>query len=561
MKILKLQQGSPEWREVRKTTHNASEAPAVKGVSTYKSYSELVKEKATGITEEITPEMQRRFDKGHEAEAAARPILEEIIGDSLYPMTATDDEGYLLASSDGATLPPKGGTGFEHKLWNTKLASIVERGEVPESHAWQLDQQIAVFGFKKIIFVVSDGTRDNFVSCEYRSTPERIASLMAGWKQFDEDVANYKPEAVEQKPILTAKGFDNLPALMIEISGHVTASNLVEFKGHATAVIAAINTNLQTDQDFVDAVEASKYLKNVEDNAKQAKKNALSQTASIDALFKALDDVIKMSSDVRKDLDKKIAQEKDSRKTEMVMSAKGELADHVRKLNTRVGGFMQEVQADFAAAIKGLSSIDSMRSNIASTMAQAKIDANEIADRIEMNLKTLGDQSFLFPDLQAVCTKSAEDFAALLFQRQAAHKEAEDKKVAARVEQELAAKVAEQLVIEAANKRHAEAVERTKQAAVIADSAPVQMQASSSACGSLQPAISAKQQASQEVQRGRINSEFEIRDQIIEATLDMSVDEMKIVLHCCERVITGRQSEGLVTPMDRAGVRKVLASA
>ena len=103
-------------------------------------------------------------------------------------------------------------------------------------------------------------------------------------------------------------------------------------------------------------------------------------------------------------------------------------------------------------------------------------------------------------------------------------------------------KAAEQLIIEAANKRHAEAVERTKQAAVIADSSPVQMQASSPACGSLQPAVSAKQQASQNEHLAQIDAEFEVRDQIVEATLDMSVDEMKIVLHCCERVITERQA-------------------
>ena len=242
MKVLKLVQGSTEWLAVRKTTHNASEAPAMKGVSKYKSYIDLVREKATGITEEVSPEKQRQFDKGHESEEKARPLVEAMIDDSLYPMTATDDEGYLLASSDGATLPPKGGTGFEHKLWNEVLAAAVSDGMVPESHTWQFDQQIAVFGFEKIIFVVSNGTPDKFVSCEYRTTPERIAALMAGWKQFDEDVANYQPEVIEQKPILVAKNIDTLPALLIEITGRVTASNLVEFKGHATAVISSINT-------------------------------------------------------------------------------------------------------------------------------------------------------------------------------------------------------------------------------------------------------------------------------------------------------------------------------
>lgn len=89
---------------LRANTRNASEAPAMMGVSPYKSRSALVGEKVTGITEEITPDMQRRFDLGHMTEALARPILEAIIGEDLYPLVVTDDEGRLLASSDGTTI-------------------------------------------------------------------------------------------------------------------------------------------------------------------------------------------------------------------------------------------------------------------------------------------------------------------------------------------------------------------------------------------------------------------------------------------------------------------------
>ena len=435
MKIINVEQGSPEWLAARLNTHNASEAPAMKGVSPYKSYAALVAEKATGITPEITPEQQRRFDDGHRTEALARAIVEEMLGESLYTKTATDDDGYLLASSDGCTIPIKGGIGFEHKLWNKEVAAQVAANEVPDANKWQLDQQIAVFGFEKILFVCSDGTTDNFVSCEYRTTPERIASLMAGWKQFDDDVASYVPVVEEAKPILVAKNIDSLPALMIEITGRVTASNLVEFRGHATAVISAINTNLQTDQDFVDATKAVKYLKDVEDNAKRAKSNALAQTASIDELFKALDDVIKMAGDVRKDLDKKITQEKDSRKAEMVTAAKLELAEFVKRANTRLDGNMQDVQQDFAAVIKGLSSIDSMRSKISAALAQAKVTVTEIADRIDANIKSLEvdgqNWRFLFPDLRTVCAKMPDDFAAVLSSRIAQHKEVEEKRLEA----------------------------------------------------------------------------------------------------------------------------------
>jgi len=433
MIIHEVKQGSPEWHALRANTRNASEAPAMMGVSPYKSRSALVREKATGITEEITPDMQRRFDLGHMTEALARPILEAIIGEDLYPLVATDDEGRLLASSDGTTMTCE--IGFEHKLWNAEFAAMVDAGEVPDSHKWQLDQQIAVFGFEKIIFVVSDGTTDNFVYCDYRSTPERIAQLKAGWKQFDEDVRNYQPEVIEAKPILTANPIDNLPALVVEVTGRVTHSNLVEFKAAANAVISSIKTELVTDQDFVDASAAVKYLKDVEDNAKRAKQNALDQTTSIAELHRALDEVAKMAGDVRKALDKKITEEKDRRKEDIVRAGADAMGDYWRALNDRIGGYMPPFESNFGGAVKGLKSLDSMREKVSAELARCKVATSEIADRIEYNIKTLQgegfDWRFLFPDLASVCAKAKDDFTALLMSRVSQHKEKEAKRLEA----------------------------------------------------------------------------------------------------------------------------------
>lgn len=466
MIIHEVQQGSPEWHALRANTRNASEAPAMMGVSPYKSRSALVREKATGITEEITPDMQRRFDLGHMTEALARPILEAIIGEDLYPLVATDDDGYLLASSDGTTMTCE--IGFEHKLWNAKFAAMVDAGEVPDSHKWQLDQQIAVFGFEKIIFVVSDGTTDNFVYCDYRSTPERIAQLKAGWKQFDEDVRNYQPEVIEAKPILTANPIDNLPALVIEVTGRVTHSNLVEFKAAANAVISSIKTELVTDQDFVDASAAVKYLKDVEDNAKRAKQNALDQTTSIAELHLALDEVAKMAGDVRKALDKKITEEKDRRKEDIVRSGADAMGDYWRALNDRIGGYMPPFESNFGGAVKGLKSLNSMREKVSAELARCKVATSEIADRIEYNIKTLEgegfDWRFLFPDLASVCAKAKDDFTALLMSRVSQHKEKEAQRLEAEREK-IRAEEQAKAQREAEERAAAEQAERNRVAA------------------------------------------------------------------------------------------------
>ena len=536
MKIIKAKQGTPEWHAHRATTRNASDAPAMMGVSPYKSRAALIREKATGIVPDVSPELQRRFDKGHATESAARLIVEEDKGITLYPLVATDDDGYLGASSDGCTLPPKGGMGFEHKLWNADLAESVRNGIVPETHAWQLDQQIAVFGFDYILFVVSDGTAENMDWCEYRTTPERIAALMAGWQQFDADVAAYQPSEDEAKTILVANPLDHLPALIVEVTGRVTHSNLVEFKDAANAVIGSIKTELVTDQDFVDATAAVKYLKDVEDNAKRAKQNALDQTTSIADLFRTLDEVIEMSGKVRRALDKKITDEKDRRKIELITSSKLELSNHAAALNARIHGLMPSVFCDFAAPLKGLKSLDSMKDKVSTALANAKIEANATADRIEANVATLTPDEgtnwrFLFPDLSAVCSKAPDDFAALLSSRIAAHQAAEEKRLEAereKIRKEEAQKLAEQQAA-------------ATQTPPVAQPTPSEAQAGTPAVTRAIVAAPVPVKTIEADSSGTRGRELELIDVIDRLTDQMTEAELQLVVHYCERLIEQRE--------------------
>ena len=79
MRTLNLAQGSPEWLAHRRTTRNASEAPAMMGASPYVTRTELVRQRATGIDREIDAATQRVFDRGHEVEPALRALAETII--------------------------------------------------------------------------------------------------------------------------------------------------------------------------------------------------------------------------------------------------------------------------------------------------------------------------------------------------------------------------------------------------------------------------------------------------------------------------------------------------
>ena len=72
MIIIEAHQGSTEWLEIRSRHFTASEAPAMLGLSKYKTRQTMLREKATGLTEEVDANKQRLFDAGHDAEDAAR---------------------------------------------------------------------------------------------------------------------------------------------------------------------------------------------------------------------------------------------------------------------------------------------------------------------------------------------------------------------------------------------------------------------------------------------------------------------------------------------------------
>ena len=285
MRILEVTQGSPEWSAARAAHRCASDAPAMMGESDYKSRSDLIKQTALGLVEEFDGATQARFDRGHANEAAARPIIEARIGDDLFPITATDDDGYLLASLDGITMDEK--ITWECKTPNAKLRAAVQSGDLPPSHYWQMEHQLCVTGAEKVLFTISDGTEDGTVSTWYWPLIERRKALLAGWAQFDKDVAAYQP--TDDAPRATATAIESLPSLIVRLTGEVTESNLNEYRAFALARIESVNTELTTDQHFIDAEKMVKFFDSAEKELELVKAQALAQTKPINDLFRTID--------------------------------------------------------------------------------------------------------------------------------------------------------------------------------------------------------------------------------------------------------------------------------
>jgi predicted phage-related endonuclease len=436
MKIHNVAQGSEAWHALRANYFTASEAPAMMGASKQMKRTELLHAKKTGLDRDVSWWVQKNlFDKGHEAEALARPILEARIGEDLFPVVGT--EGDLLASLDGCTI--LGDVLFEHKMWNEQLAADVRAGILDPHYYWQLEQQLLVSGAEKVIFVCSDGTEENFVSMEYVPVTGRAATLVAGWKQFQADLLDFTP--AEVVPEAVGKTPESLPALRIEVTGMVTASNLEQFKAHSLAVFGSINTELETDQHFADAEKAVKWCGDVEERLEAAKQHALSQTESIDALFRTIDEISAEARAKRLMLDKLVKARKLSIREDIVITAAKALQTHIDQINTSLGGKarMPAVPADLAGAIKGKKTISSLRDSADSELARAKIAASQIGDSIRTNLASLdelaADYLFLFNDIQQLVLKANDDLVALIKVRISEHQKAEEQKAEAQREQ------------------------------------------------------------------------------------------------------------------------------
>ena len=435
MIIHNVAQGSPEWHALRAKHFTASEAPAMMGASKYQSRTDLLTLKKTGIVPEVTPQQQRNFDRGHATEALNRPFVEAMIGEELYPVVGT--EGNLLASMDGMTM--LGDTLYEHKLWNDALVAQVRAKSLDPHYYWQLEQQLFVSKAKRVIFACSDGTEENFVHMEYLPVPGRAQQLIEGWAQLESDLGTYEI-TTEAPSIVVGKAPDELPALRIELTGMVTASNLIVFETSALAVIDAVKTELKTDQDFADAKKAVKWCADVESAVKEAKKQALSQTATIADLFSSLDRVSAHARETRLKVDKLVAAQELLVKSGIKQKGEQALAEHIAGINKTLGKVtLPHIASDFAGAMKNKRTIASLQDAVDTELARAKIEASKAADDIRLNLSSLAelavDHVFLFNDIQQLVMKANDDLVTLIKFRIAEHKRVEDEKAEAQREQ------------------------------------------------------------------------------------------------------------------------------
>ncbi|MDP3273414.1 YqaJ viral recombinase family protein [Limnobacter sp.] len=448
-----LKQGSAEWHAYRAQHFNASDAPAMLGVSAYKSRTELLNERAAGLTAEVDAGAQYIFDKGHEFEALARPLAEKIIGEDLYPVTGS--EGKYSASFDGLTI--LNDVAFEHKTLNDQIRAALSvpgatANDLPMQYQVQMEQQCMVSGCEKVLFMASKWAGNELAEemhAWYTPNPELRQRIINGWEQFEADLEGHTPVIEVVKAQGTAP--ESLPALRIELVGQVANTNLPVFKEVALAVLNEINTTLVTDEDFASAEKTVKWCSDVESRLASAKQHALSQTATIEELFRTVDEISEMTRQKRLTLEKLVKTQKEAIRLGIVKAAAEQWALFHSQVNDDLGISAELVSPDFNAAVKGKRTVSSIQDAVDTALANAKAAGNEKALLIGKNLKqfeelTQGHAALFFDKAQLV-QKPVDVMTALIEQRitKAKAEEAERERIKAEREAEQAKRAEAQM--------------------------------------------------------------------------------------------------------------------
>jgi len=447
--VINHEQGSAAWHQHRREHFNASDAPAMLGCSPYKTRQALLHEVATGIVDaEIDAGTARRFADGHRIEALARPLAEQIIGEELAPLVLAD--GKYSASFDGLTF--EGDTAWECKTLNAalrdaipnRLDGIPESGhQLPEHYRAQLEQQAMVSGCERILFTAASLDGDEISEgrhCWYTPDPAMRARLVAGWEQFEKDVAAYVP--TEPVAPVVAAPMESLPAVVVQVQGALTVGGNLDAFGQALrSFIERIPARPATDIEFANCEAACKALKRAEDALTQAEDGALAQISDVELMRRTVADLKELARSTRLATEKLVKAEKDARRTEKVMAARQAFDKHVAACQLDIKGVRLNVpMPDFGGAIKGLSSLASIDDKLTAALIAGKAEANTIASRIINNLQMLDSVpqfAHLFADRQELAYKDAETLELLMQKRvdaEAARLEAERQRIQAEAE-------------------------------------------------------------------------------------------------------------------------------
>lgn len=157
MKILNIEQKTPEWYELRRNSIGASEAPIILGISPYRSPLSLWEEKL-GLIKSSIPE-NGAMKRGNEIEIIARDHYNLEFHDDMKPAVAQSDKyPFLIASLDGINSLRNI---MEIKYNKKSVHEDVRNKDIfPDHHYCQMQQQMLVTDQDECTYVSANAEND-----------------------------------------------------------------------------------------------------------------------------------------------------------------------------------------------------------------------------------------------------------------------------------------------------------------------------------------------------------------------------------------------------------------
>lgn len=407
MKVLDVTQGSDEWHALRDQHPSASEASIIFGANPNVSRLDLMDYQARGEKPQHSRYVEDViFASGHEIEAQARPIIEHWLGEDLYPITATDDDGWLLASFDGVTFDNR--VNWECKQWNKDKAEKVKANTVPATDYWQLVHQFAVNPeAERILYTVTDGTEANTLTVEIRphegEFADQVLELKRHWALFERDRASYVPPERDEghglggalesfERLFPARG-DGLPDLPDDMDDFVLRVN---------SVLDTIPLQPQSgDKPLADADSGAKWCASLENRIDAVRDELIRTHPELAETLDKLDEARDAARDVRLKAEKVVKKGKDERKKAEEDRARERFIAYVTEQADEYAQPALECIGDVidASPMKGKKTLKGCRDAMEQRLAEARIEADSVIEAISQNIEHIQYQGLDYLDL------------------------------------------------------------------------------------------------------------------------------------------------------------------
>lgn len=236
MRIINLEQGTPEWEASRRETFNASECGLLFECSPFHRKENqqdiLALIKYHGLKEY----QNKAMIAGLEFEPVIREYVEKLIGEPLEPLVGCyDEDERFRASFDGITFD--GLKILEVKNSKNTYEHVTQYGEPPRHYLLQVQQQLLVSGAVDCLFAVRNPETGEIVTVSIAPDKEMQKEIIERWLAFEKKYKNAPAPIIEDEEERTDEEWQTYAEKIKELNGQIKALD-EELKEYKEAVIA-----------------------------------------------------------------------------------------------------------------------------------------------------------------------------------------------------------------------------------------------------------------------------------------------------------------------------------